>query len=162
MPQNALIVRVMLHNGLRIGDAVALRVDQIRPQAWITEQKTGKRRRCGFPAALRAAILAQTVPGNPWAFPGRKPGTHKTRQAVWNDLKRAAWALRVPANVGTHSARKVFAVELYEKTGDLAAVQRNLDHEYVSTTLIYALADELRRRNKTHHSQYKRRRSGGL
>ena len=45
-PSNRLVMRVCLHTGLRVGDVLALRTEQLQaPQFWITEQKTGKRRR---------------------------------------------------------------------------------------------------------------------
>lgn len=45
-PVNALVMRVMLHTGLRVGDALNLTFP-LREQMWITEQKTGKRRHIG-------------------------------------------------------------------------------------------------------------------
>lgn len=38
MPVNALVMRVMLHTGLRVGDVLALRFP-LRVQMWITEKK---------------------------------------------------------------------------------------------------------------------------
>lgn len=143
MPQNALICRVALHTGLRIGDVLALRTDQLKRQFYITEQKEGKRRRVNLPEALLAEIQAQAGPL--WAFPGRNPDKPKTRQAVWLDLKRAARALRLPVNVGTHSMRKGYAVRLLREKGSLEEVQRAMGHDRVTTTMIYALADVLRR-----------------
>ena len=81
MPQNRLIARVCLHTGLRVGDVVSLRTQDIGLQMMVTEAKTKKRRRVGLTASLLAAIRAQAGPE--WAFPGKRPGTHKTRQAVW-------------------------------------------------------------------------------
>lgn len=77
-----------------------------------------------------------------WVFEGaRDSSKHRTRQAVWADVKRAAKALRIDYVAGTHSARKAYAVELYHRQGGgstgLAAVQRDLQHEYSSTTLLY-------------------------
>ena len=110
-------------------------------QFMVAEAKTGKRRRVGLPAALLRAVQAQAGPV--WAFPGRKPGTHKTRQAVWADVKRAARAFRLPQNVGPHSLRKVYAVELLGRYSDIGRVQRALNHSTRETTLIYAMADKL-------------------
>ncbi len=140
-PQNRLIARVCLHTGLRVGDVVALGAQQIGLQFTVTESKTKKRRKVGLPADLLRDIKAQA--GKEWAFPGRKAGTHKTRQAVWGDVKRAAKAFRLPQNVGPHSFRKVYAVELLAKYGDLARVQRALKHSSVEVTFIYAMADKL-------------------
>ena len=141
MPQNRLIARVCLHTGLRVGDVVSLRTQDIGLQMMVTEAKTKKRRRGGLTASLLAAIRAQAGPG--WAFPGKRPGTHKTRQAVWADVKRAARAFRLPQNVAPHSLRKVYAVELLERYGDIQRVQRALNHSSIETTLIYAMADKL-------------------
>ncbi|MFQ7854073.1 MAG: tyrosine-type recombinase/integrase [Flavonifractor plautii] len=66
----------------------------------------------------------------------------KTRQAVWADVKRAARAFRLPQNVAP-SLRKVYAVELLERYGDIQRVQRALNHSSIETTLIYAMADKL-------------------
>lgn len=140
-PQNRLIARVCLHTGLRVGDVVALKADQLGRQFVVQEAKTGKRRKVGLPDALRADILRQAGPV--WAFPGAKEGQHKTRQAVWKDVKRAAKAFRLPQNVGPHSFRKVYAVELMDKYGDLERVRRCLNHRNTATTLIYAMADRL-------------------
>lgn len=141
-PQNRLIARVCLHTGLRVGDVVALRTQQLGKQFTLTERKTKKRRKVGLPEALLAEIRAQAGPV--YAFPGRKGGnSHKTRQAVWADVKRAAKAFRLPQNVGVHSFRKVYAVELLAKYGDLQRVQRALNHSGVEVTMIYAMADRL-------------------
>ena len=141
MPQNRLICRVCLHTGLRLGDVLNLRTQQLALQFTITEAKTKKRRRVGLPAALLADIRAQA--GHEWAFPGRKAGSHKTRQAVWRDVKRAAKAFRLPQNVGPHSFRKVYAVELLDRYGDIQRVRRALNHSGVEVTMIYAMADKM-------------------
>lgn len=141
MPQNQLIVRVMLHTGMRLSDALNLRSEGLSTSGWYTEAKTGKKRRYGLPRPLLEAIKEQAGPV--WAFPGRKNGTHKTRQAVWKDIKRASIAFRLPQNVGAHSMRKVYAVRLMEKYGDLDRVRRSLNHCSSSVTAIYAMADIL-------------------
>lgn len=140
---NALVARVMLHTGLRVGDVLAMRRDQLAPRFWVTEAKTGKRRQIGLPAGLRAEVLAASE-GSEWAFPSPRDKTRpRTRQAVWKDLKRLQRALRLRVNVGTHSLRKEYAVELMKKYQDLERVRRALAHDSATTTLIYALADQL-------------------
>lgn len=142
MPENRLAVRVSLHTGLRISDVLSLKPEQLKPQFWINEQKTGKKKRVNLPGPLLEDLKKNA--GKYWVFPGRNdPRKHRTRQAVWHDIKRAAEAFRLPQNVGTHSARKVYAVQLYDKYGDLERVRKALNHakKYPSTTKIYALAD---------------------
>lgn len=145
MPQNRLIMRLVLHTGLRISDVLELRTEQLVPSGWLVEKKTGKRRRYGVPQPLLSEIQRQA--GRVWAFPSPvKRGNaerHKTRQAVWADVKRAQRAFRLKQNVGTHSFRKVYAVKLREKYGSIDKVRRALNHESESVTAIYAMADVL-------------------
>lgn len=140
-PENALVCEVMLHTGLRVGDVLALRTEQLGPRFWVKESKTGKRKQIGLPGPLLARIKAQAGPV--WAFPGRDGTKPRTRQAVWRDVKRAAKAFRLPQNAGTHSMRKVYAVDMLERYGDIDRVRRALNHDRMATTLIYAMADKL-------------------
>lgn len=68
---------------------------------------------------------------------------HRTRQAVWADVKRAAKAFRIRQNVAPHSFRKVYAVELLRRCGDVKRVQRALNHSDCATTMVYVMAAEL-------------------
>lgn len=139
-PENRLVMRAALATGLRVGDVLALTPDRLKPHFWVTEQKTGKKRQVGLPEPLLTDL--KNSAGEHWVFPGRNPRKHRTRQAVWKDVKRAARAFRLPQNVGTHSARKVYAVDLMRKYGDIDRVRRALNHRSESVTLIYALADQ--------------------
>lgn len=138
--ENRLVLRVLLHTGIRISDALQLRPDQLKPNGWITEQKTGKRRQIGLPEPLLTDL--REAAGEYWVFPGADPRKHRTRQAVWKDVKRAAAALRLTANAAPHSARKVYAVDLLRKYGDIERVRRALNHGGLEVTLIYAMADK--------------------
>lgn len=150
-PANRLALRVTLHTGLRLGDVLSLKPEQIAPQFWITEGKTGKRKQVGLPGPLLDDLRANS--GDFWVFPSRtNPKQHRTRQAVWADVKRAAKAFRLPQNVGPHSFRKVYAVELLERYGDIERVRRALNHSSEAVTLIYAMADQQLR------AKYRRRR----
>lgn len=143
MPANRLVIEVCLETGLRVGDALAIVTEQLRhPEGFkVQEAKTGKWRWVLLPDDLRQRVLAQAGPL--WAFPGRYGVAHRTRQAVWQDVKRAARAFRLPQNVGPHSMRKVYAVRLMQQYGDLERVRRAMGHDKVETTMIYALADKL-------------------
>ena len=151
-PSNELVCRVCLTTGLRVSDVLQLRPEQIRRNIWITEAKTGKRKQIGFSDEMRRAILAQS--SKHWAFPSPKNAAkHRTRQAVWADVKRAAKAFRLPQNVGTHSMRKVYAVELMERYGDIERVRKALNHDRYTTTMLYAMADKLLREKPSRHTR---------
>lgn len=150
MPDNRRVLQVMLRTGLRVSDVLGLRRDQIGRQFVVREAKTGKAKRCGLPDWLISEIL-NNAGDSPWAFPSpRNPAKHRTRQAVWKDLKRVAAAFRIKVNVGTHSMRKSYAVDLMRKYSDVSRVQRALNHDNPAVTMLYAMADEL---TKTAHER---------
>lgn len=142
-PENRLVCRVMLYTGLRVGDVLALRKDQLRRCFGITEQKTGKRRKVGLSDQLIKEITRRAG-SSEWAFPSPKdPKKPRTRQAVWADIHKTAKALRLHVTAGTHSMRKNYAVDLMEKYGDIEHVRRALNHSNPTVTVLYALADQL-------------------
>lgn len=157
-PENRLVMRAALATGLRISDVLNLKTAQLKPHFWVTEMKTGKRRQVGLPEPLLSDIKNQA--GEEWAFPGRNGKGHRTRQAVWKDVKRAAEAFRLPQNVAPHSARKVYAVDLLAKYGDIKRVQKALNHSNQAVTMVYAMADaQLRAKNKRRRAVKGRRAS---
>ena len=139
---NRLAMRVALCTGLRLSDILALKTEQLKPHFWVTEKKTKKRRQVGLPEPLLSDLKKSA--GRVWVFPGRKGDKPRTRQAVWKDVKRAAKAFRLKANIAPHSARKVYAAELMERYGDIEKVRRALNHGNEAVTLIYAMADQQR------------------
>ena len=141
-PENRLVCRLMLATGLRVTDALSIPAYRFRQRMTIYERKTGKPRRVYVPSALYQDLLMHR--GGYWLFPSpRDPKKHRTRQAVWADLKRAAKACRMSEVVAPHSMRKVYAVDLMRKYGDIAKVQQALAHDRIEVTMLYALADSL-------------------
>lgn len=141
MPQNRLACEVSLATGLRIGDVLSLKPDQVaRKRFTIKEEKTGKSRRLYLPQNLVDRLLINA--GRFWCFPSRTdPKKHRTRQAVYKDLRRAAVAFRCRPHVSVHSLRKMYAVKYFKKTGSLLKVRELLNHSSEAVTMIYALAD---------------------
>ena len=146
-PPNELACRVSLETGLRIGDVLALRQNCLSKDSFVlTESKTGKRRKVRLSERLREALARQS--GKVYVFEGRTSMyKHRTRQAVYKDIRRAAKAARLSGSIGTHSMRKTFAVRKYRACGDMRKVQKLLLHSDEAVTMLYALADvvELRK-----------------
>lgn len=144
--ENTLVLRVSVETGMRIGDILKMRSEDIRGRTiTYVAEKTGKRGRAVVTQDLANRLKA--VAGEMYIFPKRgKPNEHRTRQAVWKDVKRAAAALRAVGvikseNISPHSARKTFAVEDAEAHG-LKHTQRALQHRDKSTTKMYAFSDK--------------------
>lgn len=141
---NMLVCEVCLATGLRIGDVLALKTEQLKRNRFtIKEQKTGKSRLVYIPGALLERLLRQS--GRVWVFEGRlDPKKHRTRQAVFKDLRRAAKAFRITAHVSPHSLRKVYAVAYFERTKSFEKVKKLLNHSSEAVTMIYAMADRIK------------------
>lgn len=145
---NEIACRIALAHGLRIGDVLRLRRWQVEQDSvTIREEKTGKRRRIRWTELQRRMLLS--VSGSVYVFEGRNdPKKHRTRQAVWKDIKRASEALRLKGCVGTHSMRKSFAVRKYAACGDMRKVKSLLNHSEEAVTMLYALAECVESRKK--------------
>ena len=141
---NRLVLLVSLCSGLRVSDVLNLRTAELSERMTITEKKTRKRLKVRLDPALVAALQRQA--GAVWVFEHRLDmNKHRTRQAVWKDLQRAAKAFRIPpaVRVTPHSARKIYAVRQYKRTCSLDRVRRLLNHNDKCVTQLYALADVL-------------------
>lgn len=145
MPENRLVMQLCIASGLRVSDVLELRTADLKRRQTVRQKKTGKTRRVQWPAALYEQM--EQGAGRLWVFESRTdPKKHRTRQAVWKDVKRAeavfkrSGQLSRRQNLGPHTARKFAAVEAYHK-GGLPAAQRLLSHSDPLVTRLYALAD---------------------
>lgn len=145
MPTNALIMRVCMATGLRVSDVLELRTHDFKRRQTVRQKKTGKPRRIQWPIGLYEEMLQQA--GRYWVFESRTdPRKHRQRQTVWKDVKHAeavfkrSRTLRRSQNLGTHTGRKIAAVEAYHR-GGMAAAQRLLSHSDPLVTRLYALSD---------------------
>lgn len=145
---NSLAVEVSFHTGLRIGDVLKIKPSDVQSDGLhFIAEKTGK---VGVvPLSRRLAERLRKNGNQWWCFPHRDHprSKHRTRQAVWKDIKRAADLVRAEGllddrNVAPHSARKSFAV--VDKAAHGAAhTQEMLQHASRSTTEIYTESDKL-------------------
>ena len=140
-PENRLACEVSLATGLRINDVLSLKPKKIKKGRFtVHEEKTGKTKFVRLPVDLQKRCIAAS--GQHYVFEGRIDGKkHRTRQAVFKDLKRAATLFGCKAHISPHSMRKVYAVEQYAKYGDLKKVKKLHNHNDEAVTMIYALAD---------------------
>lgn len=140
--ENVLALRVSLETGLRIDDVLSLKRGDLTGRTITgTAEKTGKPFKKPISQDLANRLKGLNRKG--FLFPHRtKPGEHRTRQAVWANMKKAARVLDIELNAAPHSARKTYAVEVFKDRG-LGAAQNELQHDRVSTTMLYAFSDML-------------------
>lgn len=139
-PANALAFELSMITGWRIGDVLSIKTSELCEEMTITEQKTGKKSKKRIPYALFCRL--QAFSGEKWLFQGRNAEKHRTRQAVWADVRRSARRAGIEAHVSPHSARKVFAVNDCKVNG-LSHTQRELNHRDSAVTALYAFSDTM-------------------
>ena len=145
---NRLAMLVSLKTGLRIDDVLGLKKDKLHVRIFVKEKKTGKYKRCYLGKELYEELYVFAFKSeyccitSPFVFPHRlRADKHRKRQAVYNDVKRAAGRLRLDGAISPHSARKCAAVRQFQKKFSIEDVRRYLNHDNELTTLLYALSD---------------------
>ena len=139
--ENALALRLSLETGLRIGDVLSLTPENLKGNTiHYTAQKTGKKGKKVISADLSKRL--KQISSKKFIFVGRFGDKPRTRQAVWQDVKKSAKIHKIDGNLSCHSARKTYAVDLYHKEG-MPTVQKELQHDRMDTTMIYAFSDML-------------------
>lgn len=129
-PAAELAIRISADTGLRISDILAIRAGDLSPVMLVTERKTGKRRRVRLRPSTIKAARAYAGHGQDRLLP-YAPST------IYRQIRRAADQLGYK-HISMHSIRKYYARQYYRAHG-LAATQRELQHDYLSTTLLYVL-----------------------
>lgn len=139
--ENGLALRICIETGLRIGDVLKLRKKDIDGnKIYFVASKTGKSGTKEISSRLAKEINRLTRSPKDFIFKGRGKSGHRTRQAVYLDLKKACKRMGVEGQISPHSARKSYAVKVFHDKG-LNAVQRELQHRNVSDTFLYCLSD---------------------
>lgn len=145
--ENVLALRVSLETGLRIDDVLSLREEQLNGRTLRgVAEKTGKSYKKVISQDLANKLTK--IQKNGWIFPHRtKKDCHRTRQTVWANMKKAAAILGVKLNAAPHSARKTYAVEVFQD-GGIERAQKELQHDRLSTTMIYCFSNLLTGKDK--------------
>ena len=145
-PINALALKISLSTGLRISDVLSIKWRNIiGNMISVTSSKTHKDGTFLVDADTLTAIykLCPLTGSNGYIFPGKGKCGHRTRQAVFIDMRQAATALKVLEHATPHSARKTFAVGMRKRGLTETQIQEALQHSARSTTKIYSRSDKL-------------------
>lgn len=143
---NYLAIRVSLETGLRIGDVVALRTADLHGnKLYFVAAKTGKAGTREISKDL--ADKLKKYAGTAYIFESTSKLGHRTRQAVWKNVKQAAEACGITLNVAPHSARKTFAVGVARRQG-FAAAKRALQHSNSGDTATYVYSGLITEANR--------------
>ena len=141
-PQNRVIAMILYAAGLRVSEAVSLRIADIDSKRMLLHVIQGKGRKDRL-VTLSPVLLYhlrchyQRYRPRSWLFPSRTyPDRHITRDAVAFAITAVRHVV-AGKPVSPHTLRHCFATHLLESGTDLRTVQALLGHASIRSTVIY-------------------------
>lgn len=141
-PKHLALLMLLYSAGLRAGEVVRLRVEDIDDDRGLVHVARGKGRKDRYTllsTVARAAIADYRLrfrPG-PWLFPGNRPGHHLSTRSLQKIVARARARAGITKRLTAHTLRHSFATHLLEAGIDLRYIQELLGHASSRTTEIY-------------------------
>lgn len=145
--RDSALIATMFYAGLRVGEAVRLRVGDADLESGISSVygKGGKFRAVPIHPQLSAILkgwLRERPQGSPLLFPSQPPGWRTFGQLDDCRVERVirdhyAPAAQLAARVTPHTLRRTFATTLYRKGVKIGRIQRLLGHTDERTTRRY-------------------------
>lgn len=136
------ILYLVYSAGLRVGEVVRLKINDIDSDRMLIRVSQGKGRKDRY-TLLSEVMLEQLrkyymlyKPEN-WLFAGQEKGKHITERTVQRVFENALYAAKINKKVSIHSLRHSFATHLLENGIDLRYIQELLGHASSKTTEIY-------------------------
>jgi site-specific recombinase XerD len=129
--------------GLRISEAVSLKISDIDSQRMLLRVEHGKGGKDRY--AMLSPCLLEVLrayfrilrPSPPWLFPSWRPHLHLTAGAVQTACHEAWQRSGLAKRVTAHSLRHAFATHLLEAGVDTRVIQALLGHSRIDTTARY-------------------------
>ena len=136
------IILLTYSGGLRLGEVVRLKVEDIDLDRKLVHVRQGKHRKDRY--TMLSAVAQKAVqdyrrqyPPETWLFPGARPGRHLTERSVQKAFDRACKKANINKRISIHTLRHSFATHLLERGTDLLYIQVLLGHASPKTTQIY-------------------------
>jgi hypothetical protein len=134
---------VLLYSaGLRVGEVVRLRLEDLDEERRLIRVRGGKGRRDRYTLLSDLAIemveeYRREYRPDAWLFPGPRAGRHLNERTVQKIVAQARQTASIPQHVTAHTLRHSFATHLLEGGTDLRYIQELLGHSSPKTTQIY-------------------------
>ena len=136
------IILLTYSGGLRLGEVVRLKVEDIDLDRKLVHVRQGKHRKDRY--TMLSAVAQKAVQDyrrqyqpRTWLFPGARQGRHLTERSVQKAFDRACKKAYINKRVSIHTLRHSFATHLLERGTDLRYIQVLLGHASPKTTQIY-------------------------
>jgi integrase/recombinase XerD len=136
------ILTICYAAGLRISEAISLKVSDVDSQRMVIRVQKGKGQKDRFvmlSPKLLEVLRAWWPVEKPkqWLFQGDLAGSHITREAVGQACQEAHRRCGVTKPVTPHSLRHCFATHLVESGTDVRTIQLLMGHRSLATTARY-------------------------
>jgi integrase/recombinase XerD len=141
-PKHRAVLSTIYATGLRLSEALALKVSDIDSERMVITVRQGKGRK-DRTVMLSPQLLevlrsyARQVQPRHWLFPGKRSGQPLHATAVQRGCVKARAAAGLAKPASAHTLRHSFATHLLEAGTDLRLIQTLLGHNSIKTTAIY-------------------------
>ena len=141
-PKHKALVTLTYAAGLRVGEVVRLRPDDLDHDRGLIRVRRGKGAKDRYTMlSPRAATVVQTYRDafqpERWLFPGARVDRHLTVRSAQRVIQTSALRAGIKKTVTPHTLRHSFATHLLERGTDLRYIQELLGHTSSRTTEIY-------------------------
>jgi site-specific recombinase XerD len=141
-PKHRAVVTLLYSSGLRVGEVVRLRREDLDVERALVRVRRGKGAKDRMTLLSRRALAiteAYVMAFRPqgWLFPGEGAGKHLTARTVQKVVAESARRAGITKHVTPHTLRHSFATHLLEGGTDLRCIQELLGHSSARTTQIY-------------------------
>jgi integrase len=140
--KHRLILILIYSAGLRVGEVVRLKVEDIDAKRRLIRIKGGKGGKDRYTILSEVALDAlkeykEKYKPEKWLFPGQRKDKHITIRTAQKIFENACKKTGIKKEVTIHSLRHSFATHLLESGVDLRYIQELLGHRSSKTTEIY-------------------------
>ena len=136
------ILYLVYSSGLRVGEVVRLKVNDIDEDRMLIHVVQGKGRKDRY--TLLSQVALDTVnkyneieSPKDWLFPGGKKDSFLTERSVQKVFQAACDKANIKKDVSVHTLRHSFATHLLESGTDIRYIQELLGHSSSKTTEVY-------------------------
>jgi integrase/recombinase XerD len=140
--QNRAVLMVCYGAGLRIKEAVSLKITDIDSERMLIRVNQGKGAKDRYTLLgprLLAALRAywKRYPSNLWLFPGWRRYQHVSAARIQRACRDAVKLAHLTRRITPHTLRHSFATHLLENGTDIRVIQVLLGHSSIQTTAHY-------------------------
>lgn len=141
------ILMLLYGSGLRVGEAVSLRISDICSKTMRVRIASAKHGTTRYSILSQNALVvlrsyfrncfSDDYQPDDWLFPGQRRGEHLNVKTVKNTIIKLRDKLELDGQISAHTLRHCFATHAIEDRVELAFIQQMLGHRDIKTTAGY-------------------------